>query len=139
MRKEPDTCGLSGFNSNCCCKCCKCRKCGKCCKCCICVIYKERCEKEICEKECCEKECCEKQCECDVIESIALQEAALAHILNAEGEKIQKAVKTAKNVCELLAVNSSVIETINSITRLELTLISKLNAIQNDSSNIKLC
>jgi hypothetical protein len=56
----------------------------------------------------------------------------LAHILNAEGEKLQKAVRTARSTCELLEVNKSVIETINSVTRLELALISKINAINNN-------
>jgi hypothetical protein len=60
------------------------------------------------------------------VDSIAHQEAGLAHILNAEGEKLQKAVKIADNLCELLCVNKSVIETIDSVTRLELALITKL-------------
>jgi hypothetical protein len=64
------------------------------------------------------------------MQSIALQEAGLAHILNAEGEKIQRAAKIARRVDELLEVNRSVIDTINSVTQLEFTLVSKLNALQ---------
>lgn len=69
------------------------------------------------------KKCCNY---CGIVDSIAHQEAGLAHILNAEGEKLQKAVKIADNLCELLCVNKSVIETIDSVTRLELALITKL-------------
>ena len=43
-----------------------------------------------------------------LLQSIALQEAALAHILNAEGEKIQRVVCEAKCVDDLLNVNESV-------------------------------
>jgi hypothetical protein len=64
------------------------------------------------------------------VQSIALQEAALAHILNAEGEKIQRAVRIANNVCELIEINKSVIDTINSVTQLELALVAKLSAIK---------
>lgn len=76
--------------------------------------------------QCCK--CCDN---CNIIESIALQEAGLAHILNAEGEKLQKSVKIAKDICELLCVNKSVIETIDSVTRLELALITKLRQARN--------
>jgi hypothetical protein len=107
------------------CKCCKCRRCGKCCKCCICII----------KEDCCDNRCCKEKC--DIIESIALQEAGLAHILNAEGEKIQKAVKIASSICELLRVNQSVIETVDSVTRLELALISKLREVHISSDSKK--
>ncbi|MEG2813873.1 MAG: hypothetical protein RSA79_04645 [Oscillospiraceae bacterium] len=64
----------------------------------------------------------------DIIESVALEETGLSHILNAEGEKIQAFV-AMPNVtpCQLLAVNSSVQSTINSITNLEMILQSKLS------------
>lgn len=63
----------------------------------------------------------------DVIESVALQQTALSHILNAEGEKIQ-AVLAMGNVCvdDLLLVNKSVESMVNSITKLEIMLQSKL-------------
>lgn len=45
----------------------------------------------------------------DIIQSIALQETALSHILNAEGEKIQKMVALPDVTPEvLLATNKSV-------------------------------
>ncbi|MEF9961872.1 MAG: hypothetical protein RR863_03060 [Erysipelotrichaceae bacterium] len=62
----------------------------------------------------------------DIMESIALIEAALSHILNAEGEKIQKVVALASDPCELLAVNKSVTKLIKNVTFLELVLYQKL-------------
>ena len=61
-----------------------------------------------------------------ILESIALEEAALAHILNAEGEKIQKAVASSVDINSLLCVNDSVNETIVNATTLEQTLYAKL-------------
>lgn len=62
----------------------------------------------------------------DIIESVALQETGLSHIINAEGEKIQKVVANATTTAELTAVNASVESMISSITRLEMILQSKL-------------
>lgn len=79
--------------------------------------------------------CCQKpnSCDCakDVIESIALVEAALAHILNAEGEKLQKAVKLACTVDDLLKINKSVRSTLIHATFLEHTLFAKLETVCN--------
>ncbi|MEG1578345.1 MAG: hypothetical protein RR336_06240 [Oscillospiraceae bacterium] len=64
----------------------------------------------------------------DLIESVALQETGLSHILNAEGEKIQKFVgMSGVTAAQLLAVNSSVQATVDAVTRLEMVLQSKLN------------
>ena len=38
----------------------------------------------------------------DIIESVALRQTGLSHILNAEGKKIQAALKTAQTTDELL-------------------------------------
>ncbi|MEG1848054.1 MAG: hypothetical protein RRX92_03015 [Lachnospiraceae bacterium] len=62
----------------------------------------------------------------DIIESVALEQTALSHILNAEGEKIQKVVKDATTAEEMLAVNKSVQAMVGTITRLEMVLQSKL-------------
>lgn len=67
----------------------------------------------------------------DIIESVALEQTALSHILNAEGEKIQKVVATATTEAELLAVNKSVQTMVNSITRLEMILQAKLEMFQD--------
>ena len=65
----------------------------------------------------------------DIVESIALQETALSHILNAEGEKIQKMVAMDNVTPEvLLATNKSVESMVNAVSRLEMILQSKLSA-----------
>lgn len=64
----------------------------------------------------------------DIIESVALEETALSHILNAEGEKIQKMVAMADVTPEqLLATNKSVESMVNAVARLEMILQSKLS------------
>lgn len=67
----------------------------------------------------------------DVIESIALEEAGLAHIINAEGEKIQKAVQICKNCDDLIKVNKSVQTTLGKVIELELMLNNKLKTVTN--------
>lgn len=66
----------------------------------------------------------------DIIESIALEQAGLSHILNAEGEKIQAVIaKDATTTSELLKVNESVKATIDAITKLEIILQGKLELV----------
>lgn len=65
----------------------------------------------------------------DITESIALMEASLSHILNAEGEKLQKIVATTDDAQMLLAINQSVSDTIVSVTHLEQVLYQKLAAV----------
>lgn len=63
----------------------------------------------------------------DIIESVALQETGLSHILNAEGEKIQKVVAMSDVTPEvLMAVNKSVESMVGAVSRLEMILQSKL-------------
>ncbi|MEG1980948.1 MAG: hypothetical protein RR073_00440 [Clostridia bacterium] len=62
----------------------------------------------------------------DIITSVALEQTALSHILNAEGEKIQKIVANATTAEQMLAVNKSVQEMVTAITKLEMILESKL-------------
>lgn len=66
----------------------------------------------------------------DLMESIALQETGLSHIINAEGEKIQ-AVVAMNNVCfnELIAVNESVRDTLSAIAEFEQILYDKLSIL----------
>ena len=63
-----------------------------------------------------------------VLASIAMEEAALSHIINAEGEKIQYAVKCAEccDMDKVLAVNKSVSGVIEQITDLQIILKNKL-------------
>lgn len=67
----------------------------------------------------------------DIIESVALEETALSHILNAEGEKIQKMVAMQDATPEvLLATNKSVESMVNAVSRLEMILQSKLSTFE---------
>lgn len=67
----------------------------------------------------------------DIIESVALEETALSHILNAEGEKIQKMVAMESVTPEvLLATNKSVESMVNAVSRLEMILHSKLSTFE---------
>ena len=70
----------------------------------------------------------------DVIESIAMQERALSHILHAESEKMQ-AVIAMDGVTsqQLLTLNRSVEQMVNAATRLETILQAKLEL--TDQSN----
>ncbi|MEG0618548.1 MAG: hypothetical protein RR557_04490 [Bacilli bacterium] len=67
----------------------------------------------------------------DIIESVALEQTGLSHILNAEGEKLQKAIPRATTKDELIEVNRSVENMINSITRIETILTGKLELFEN--------
>ncbi|MEG2053403.1 MAG: hypothetical protein RR052_00530 [Oscillospiraceae bacterium] len=68
----------------------------------------------------------------DIIQSVATEESALAHILNAESEKIMSVVNNSNATPEqLLAVNQSVKTAIGAISRLEMQLQAKLELFQN--------
>ena len=63
----------------------------------------------------------------DLIESVALQETALSHMLNAEGEKMQAIINTPGVTREqLMALNNSVYTMLSAVTRLEVVLQGKL-------------
>ena len=65
-----------------------------------------------------------------LLQSIALEETAISHILNAEGEKLQKAIALSCDTKELLKVNKSVEDMVDKITSLEIVLKSKLDLIK---------
>lgn len=111
---------------------------------------KTDCDCDCCPK-CCSSKCscrpdCDCNCDCDsdcdcncnscsdaacaILKSIAKTENALAHILNAEGEKLQKAIELADNICDLLKVNQSVQQTVTKVTFLEQVLYAKLEALE---------
>jgi len=74
-----------------------------------------------------------KQAVCDLIQSIALEESGISHIINAEGEKLQKVIALEDvSVEDLLAVNASVESMIKAITDLERVLESKLEMVTPD-------
>ncbi|MFI3173691.1 MAG: hypothetical protein R3Y53_00640 [Bacillota bacterium] len=64
----------------------------------------------------------------DIVSSVALQEAALAHILNAEGEKIQKFVAddSTASYAQILEANTSVTAMVEAVANLEILLRTKL-------------
>jgi len=66
----------------------------------------------------------------NIIASIALQEAALGHILNAEGEKIQTAIAIPNvSIGELIDINNNVAATVRAIAETERNLASKLQLV----------
>lgn len=66
----------------------------------------------------------------DLLESIALQEAGLAHIINAEGEKIQKVLELKDVTIEdIIKVNESVSKVLGKVIKLEIVLETKLKEI----------
>ncbi|MEG1706142.1 MAG: hypothetical protein RR086_01865 [Clostridia bacterium] len=68
----------------------------------------------------------------DIISSIAIEEKAFAHILNAESEKIRAVVDSSGASAEdMLNVNASVKNTISAISRLEIQLQTKLDMFRN--------
>lgn len=69
----------------------------------------------------------------DLIESIALEETALSHILNAEGEKLQRVIGLEDvDFCQLMEVNESVANMVSVVSSLELVLKEKLEFIANN-------
>ena len=61
-----------------------------------------------------------------ILTSIAMEEAALSHILNAEGEKIQYVLANCANIEDVIKTNESVKQLVDSICDLQLTLKSKM-------------
>ncbi len=64
-----------------------------------------------------------------LLQSVALEETAISHILNAEGEKLQKAISISCNEKDLFEINKSVEDMVDKITNLEIVLKSKLDLI----------
>lgn len=81
---------------------------------------------------------CRDHC-ADIMESIALIETSISHILNAEGEKLQKIIATCDDPEELLRFNESVTRTITKITHLEIVLHSKLEAVRCSCEQEECC
>lgn len=69
----------------------------------------------------------------DLMESIALEETALSHILNAEGEKLQRIIGM-EDICvtQIMDANESVYNMVMAITELEKSLKEKLEFISNN-------
>ena len=67
----------------------------------------------------------------NIISSVAAEQNGLANILEVEAEKIKAIISVSENPVEMLEANRSVETMINSITRLELILSSKLDLFRN--------
>lgn len=68
----------------------------------------------------------------DIISSIVAEETAIAHILNAESEKLQAVINNPNATTEdLLAINRSVKNAVNTVIRLEMALKAKLEMFQS--------
>lgn len=87
------------------------------------------CNQKKCKSHCCKNPCCSRDKCAEILESIALEEAALAHILNAEGEKLQKVLAVSDDIDEILCVNREIRKTIIDVTHLEHVLYEKLTAV----------
>ncbi|MEG2072751.1 MAG: hypothetical protein RRY47_06160 [Oscillospiraceae bacterium] len=87
------------------------------------------CNFQICNRKCPHEPQDRHACT-DIMESIALIEAALSHILNAEGEKLQKVIAVTDDVEEILCVNRAINDTITNVTHLEIILHNKLEAVK---------
>ena len=82
-----------------------------------------------------------------ILASIGYEELALAHILNAEGEKIQsvlgtlspehKTVTPPHTLCEVLQVNESVNKMLQNVMRKEFLLLMKLDSAKELLSQTK--
>ena len=82
-----------------------------------------------------------------VISSIAMEELALSHVINAEGEKLQYVLGTLETanhssappptIDELLEVNDSVKDMLSTISMNQMFLLGKLSAAMNAYSKLK--
>ena len=66
----------------------------------------------------------------DIIESVALTQTAISHILNAEGETLQKLLGIAHQTCELIEGNEAVNQTLTHVIYLEQVLYGKLELMK---------
>lgn len=68
----------------------------------------------------------------DIIQSVALEQAALSHILNAEGEKLQCMISSdCTSPEQILATNDSVRSMVDSVAKLEMILQYKLSLFED--------
>ena len=75
----------------------------------------------------------------NVIASIALVEAGTSHIMNAEGEKLEKMVELAENdpnitVSQITRINESVSDTVTAIGVLEASLAKKMQTLTGNNT-----
>lgn len=95
----------------------------------LCDIKLCNCNYVICDEYCDKKDDDCKDAATNIVNSIALIETALGHILNSEGEKLQKVISSTDDIDKILCVNKEVSNTIVNITHLENILYDKLNIL----------
>lgn len=61
--------------------------------------------------------------------SIAMEELSLSHLLNAEGEKIQKLIQSSASPEELYKMTESMEKTVRAVIKQELLLLMKLESV----------
>lgn len=66
----------------------------------------------------------------NLLQSIALEEAGLAHILNAEGQKLEKCIEKTCDCEDLLKVNDSVVEVLKNVVKVQMLLQFKLEEVK---------
>lgn len=64
-----------------------------------------------------------------LLASIAAEELGLAHIINAEGQKIEKAISSCGDIVKLLKIDESVNDTLKTIIKKEIILQFKLENV----------
>lgn len=81
-----------------------------------------------------------------IIASIAMEELAIAHILNAEGEKLQYVLGTLDGakpeditICDIMEVNKSMQKTLRDVTKAEMLLQFKLEDVLALAENEDAC
>lgn len=76
----------------------------------------------------------------DLFEAIALDQMAISHVLNAEGEKLQSVVASFKNqnlsVSDLNTIHNNTHQTISDLIVKEWLLLSKFNNVRDLSNSI---
>lgn len=66
----------------------------------------------------------------NLLQSIALEEAGLAHILNAEGQKLEKCIEKICDCEDMLKVNDSVVEVLKNVVKAQILLQFKLEEVK---------
>lgn len=79
---------------------------------------------------------CLKQAVTDIVESIAMEEAAISHILSSEGELIRKLRDMKCSTAELLAANKSINRVIKTTLKMQMLLQFKMEEAEEAFAGI---